>query len=226
MDDGGFVYHFRELKSRLKHSAIVFVFLCGLGWFVSDHLLVFIQNDLAVELHAVRVYEVIYARLNIAFMFGLAFTLPVLCYQLLNFAKPGLTKTEYRYLRNFLPLSFVLFVLGSVFAYVFVISSALNFFYGQTLVSGIQPIWSLSNTIGFIVRISALTGLLFQVPIFIYILNSLGVVDKRKLKLYRPYFVVSVLFVSALATPPDIITQVLITLPVILLYEITLRLIR
>lgn len=224
--EADFETHFRELTNRLNHIAIVLFVFSVLGWFASELILQYIQSSLEVELHAVQVYEVIYARLNIAVIFGLALTLPVLCYQLLLFAKPGLTSHEYTTLRNFLPLSLLLFTLGSVFAYVFVISTALNFLHARTILAGINPIWGLGNTIGFIVRTSALTGILFQIPIFIAILNRLSIINREILEKYRAYFIVFVLFVSALATPPDIITQILITLPVILLYEISLRLIK
>lgn len=139
--EADFETHFRELTSRLKHTAIVLLVFSTLGWFASEQILQYIQSSLEVELHAVQVYEVIYARLNIAVIFGLAMTLPVLFYQLLQFAKPGLTKHEYTTLRDFLPLSFLLFILGSIFAYVFVISTALNFFHTRTVIAGITPIW-------------------------------------------------------------------------------------
>ncbi|MBY6294463.1 twin-arginine translocase subunit TatC [Nanohaloarchaea archaeon H01] len=211
--------HLEELRSCFKHIAIVFVVLMAFFFMVSDQLLLLMQRDVSVSLNALTPFEVLNVRLSMAAILGLIGSLPVFIYSFISFARPGLTDREYRILRNFLPVSYLLFVVGSVFAYQVVFKNAVNFFAGFTEGAGVAIVWGLQNTLMLGLRISILTGFLFQLPILVLILNKSGLVSVEQLRKYRSYVIVLILLVAAVATPPDVLTQVMITLPIVLLYE-------
>lgn len=124
--------HIQELHTRLLHTALVFSSLTAIGFVVSDRIISRIQKDLTINLHASATYETIYTQIMIALIFGSVTCLPVLACQALRFSKSGLKPGEYRLLRNFLPFSFLLFLLGALFPYKFVIKISFRFFESTT----------------------------------------------------------------------------------------------
>lgn len=218
-------YHIQELRSRIIHSFIVLVVLTAIGFYLSGDILSFLQADLTTELHALNAYETIYTQIMIAVMFGFFAGLPAIIYQLLKFAEPGLRDAEYKVIRNFLPFSFILFVIGGVFAYEFIVKTSLQFFMESTKTADVTAVWGLQNTLGFALKLSIITGVLFQLPIVSIVLAKAGLINAWTMKKYRGYFIVGILVASAVATPPDIITQLLITAPIIGLYQLSIFLV-
>lgn len=225
MSEASFETHLSELKSRLTHSGIVLVVLTAASFFLSSRLLNLIQNDLSVSLHALAAYEALYTQILISVIFGFFLALPAILYQALKFVKPGLKDDEYRLLRNYLPFSVLLFVGGAVFAYEFIVKSSLAFFASTTTGTGVDAVWGLQNTVGFALKLSAFTGITFQLPIASVVLAKAGVLESKDMRKYRAYFFVFILLISAVATPPDVVSQVLLTLPVMALYQLSIYLV-
>ncbi len=217
--------HWQELRGRLVRTGLFFTVATVAGLWFSGDILAWVQQDLAVDLYALTVYEAVTTRIMIGVLVGMVATLPVLLVELLRFARPGLTAREYRVVRNVLPLSLLLFAAGSVFAYMAIVANALPFFAAVTRGAEVAAVWGLRTTVGFVLKVSVLTGLLFQVPVAAAVLGSLGLVTAAGMRRYRVHVVVAVLVVAAVATPPDIITQVLVTVPVIGLYEASILLV-
>lgn len=220
-----FKRHVRELRQRLVAALIVFAGFSAISFYFSPGVLSWLQADLALSLHALKAYEVIYTQIMISLILGFFLSLPFTLYQFLAFARPGLRPGEYRLLRDFLPFSFLLFLMGAVFAYQFVVKTALEFFQGVTRSSGVEAVWGLKNTVGFALKISALTGVVFQLPVVAVVLAKAGLADAEMMRGYRSHFFVAVLFVAAVATPPDVVTQLLITGPVLGLYQLSIFLV-
>lgn len=218
-------YHLKELRQRLKYSVIVFAVSAIGGFLVSGRVLAWLQRDLALELNALVPYEALYTQVMIALLIGAVAAVPVLLFELLRFAQPGLTETEYRTVRNFLPFSYLLFLGGSVFAYEFIATNALQFFQSFTASADVTSVWGLQATISFVLRISALTGALFQLPVIASVLAMVGILTSEQMRQYRSHFIVALLVVAAVATPPDVLTQVLIVGPVIGLYQVSIWLV-
>lgn len=225
MEQASFESHLAELRSRLKHSFIVLIVLTAFSFYFSADILAWMQSDLSVSLHALAAYEALYTRILIALLFGFFLSLPALLYQGLKFLKPGLRSEEYSLLRNYLPFGVLLFVLGAVFSYNFIVKSSLSFFVSTTSGTGVEAVWGLQNTIGFALKLSAFTGVMFQLPIVSLILSKAGVISSKVMREKRTYFFVGVLLASAVATPPDIISQVILTSPVLLLYQFSIYLV-
>ncbi|MFT4892641.1 MAG: sec-independent protein translocase protein TatC [Candidatus Nanohaloarchaea archaeon] len=217
--------HLLELKSRLKSAVLVLALAGVAGFLYSSNILNWIQNDLAISLHALTAYEVFYTRITIAVLFGFFLALPFIAFQMLKFAQPGLKNREYRVIRNYLPFSLLLFIGGAVFSYQYVVKSALSFFTAMTRASEVTAVWGLQNTIGFAVKLSAFSGLMFQLPVVSVVLATAGVLDQDMMVEYRPYAFVAVLLLAAVSTPPDVVTQILVTIPVMGLYQISIWLV-
>lgn len=222
-DTQPFSQHLEELKSSLKHVVVIFSLLTVFFFLTSESILQLMQQDLNVGLHGLSPFEVLNVRIAMAAIFGFILSIPIILYSLMKFAEPGLTEKEYRILRNSLPFSYLLFVAGSVFAYQIVFRNAVNFFIEFTQGANVEVVWGLQNTLMLGLRISLITGFLFQLPLLVIILNKAGLVTIDQLKQYRPYVIVTVLLIAAFATPPDLITQIFITLPIIILYEISIK---
>lgn len=218
-------YHISELRNRLFHSVVVFIVLTASSFYLSGDIMSFLQSDLNLQLNTFRAYEAFYTQLMIAFIFGFFSSLPVLLYQMLKFAKPGLRPHEYRIVRNFLPFSFILFVIGFVFSYEFVVKTSLSFFKDFTANAGVRSVWGLRTTVGFALKLSAANGVMFQLPVISVVLGKAGLITGDKMREYRAYVLVGILVIAAVATPPDLITQIMITLPVIGLYQISIFLV-
>ena len=225
-EEKDFTEHLDELKVSLKHSFYVFALLVIFFFIASENILRFMQADINVGLHGLTPFEVLNVRIGIAAILGLVFSLPVIFNSFISFAKPGLKEGEYKILRNYLPVSYLLFLAGSFFSYKVIFKNAVNFFVTFTESSGVDIVWGLSNTLMLGLRISVLTGLMFQMPLVILISVKSGLITPKDLKRYRPHVVVGILSVSALATPPDVLTQVMITIPVFVLYEASIILAR
>jgi sec-independent protein translocase protein TatC len=219
-------YHIQELRKRVIHSGIVFIVLSAIGIYFSGDILSIIQNDLGYSLNALSAYEAFYTQIMIGVLFGFFFSLPTTLYHMIKFAEPGLKPGEYRILRNYLPFSVILFVVGAVFAYTVIVKTSLEFFRASTLAADVGAVWSLQNTVGFSLKLSALTGIMFQLPIAALVLAKAGLINADVMRRYRAYFVVAVLLLAAIATPPDLVTQLLVTGPVIGLYQISIYLVK
>jgi len=217
--------HVHELRNRLFRVVLGLVLATAGAFYYSPDILDWLQKDLSVEVHALKAFEVFYTELMIALILGFFISLPFTLYEILKFMRPGLKDREYKTMRNYLPLSVLLFILGAAFAYQFAVKSALGFFQAVGADAAVTSVWGLKNTLGFAMKISGFTGIFFQLPIVSLVLAKAGVLNSRQMIEYRSYFFVAVLISSAIATPPDILTQILITLPVIGLYQISIYLV-
>jgi sec-independent protein translocase protein TatC len=220
-----FSRHLEELRWRLKHTALVFVILSVFGFYFSNNVINFLQSDLQISLHALTAYEVLYTQISISLLAGLVFSLPVLAYHSMKFAKPGLKSKEYLVLRNYLPFSILLFVIGAVFSYEVIVKYSLQFFQSATSRADVAAIWGLQSTLSFSLRLSVFTGLIFQLPIMSLVLSKAGLLDSSLMKEYRAHFIIVILLISAVATPPDLLTQVMVTAPVLGLYQLSVWLV-
>jgi sec-independent protein translocase protein TatC len=150
---------------------------------------------------------------------GFVIAFPYVIYQFWKFISPGLHKNERKHSRGFIIISSFLFFLGVLFGYYIVSPLSINFL-GTYSVSGeVDNQIDLGSYIG-LVRASVLaSGLVFELPIIIYFLTKIGLVTPEFLKKYRKYALVIVLILSAIITPPDIASQIIVAIPILILYQ-------
>ena len=222
--EGTLISHLVELRSRLlKTVATIFVvFLCLMPFL--NELMNFVQAPLKehfgiASAQAIQPHSPLTAPIGLAFYTAIFISLPVLFYQVWAFVAPGLYKKEKRFVIPLLSTSIVLFAAGAAFAYYVVlplIFSFINVFNDETL--AMNP--DIQAYISFVMMILLIFGLAFETPIATFLLVLTGLTTTDKLQKARPYVFLGAFVVGMLLTPPDIISQTILAVPVYLLYEL------
>ncbi|MSP09638.1 MAG: twin-arginine translocase subunit TatC [Flavobacteriaceae bacterium] len=161
---------------------------------------------------------------KIAFVVGFVAAFPYIIYQIWSFIRPALSQKEIQKTRRSLGVVSLLFFTGLFFAYFFLVPLASNFLLGYSLNPQIQNIITISSVTGFVTFMSLATGLVFELPVLIYILARLGIVNSAFLKKHWRYAVVIIFLIAGIATPsPDMFSQVLLGTPLLGLYFIGIQ---
>lgn len=222
--------HLGELRKRFI-TAVIFLFIFFIiGFSLSNFFIKRILDDLIfienVKIVGLTPVEYILTQIKIGFGVSFIITLPIIIYQLLVFIRPGLNKREKNAIKLVLPAFVLLFLIGVVFAY-FIFLPITVYFLGNLSKGIVENIWSINKFINFVLISCLSSGLVFQLPLLLWVLKKLDIINLNKLRRYRMHVYVSIFVLAALITPgPDAITQIIVALPLILLYEISLLLLR
>jgi sec-independent protein translocase protein TatC len=220
-----FVSHLIELRSRLIKAIItVLVIVVIMLPFAGQIYSIMAQPVMKYlpegsSMIATGVLSPFLTPFKMVFMLGIIISIPVILYQLWAFVAPGLYKHEKRIAKPLLFSSIVLFYLGCCFAY-FVIFPILFQFIPSIAPSGVNYMPDINSYLDIVVRLFFAFGLAFEVPIAVILMILLGVTTPEKLANNRPYVVVGVFVIGMLLTPPDIISQTLMAIPMWLLFEL------
>jgi len=161
---------------------------------------------------------------KIAFVVGFVAAFPYIIYQIWSFIRPALSQKEIQKTRRSLGVVSLLFFTGLFFAYFFLVPLASNFLLGYSLNPQIRNIITISSVTGFVTFMSLATGLVFELPVLIYILARLGIVNSAFLKKHWRYAVVIIFLIAGIATPsPDMFSQVLLGTPLLGLYFVGIQ---
>ena len=153
---------------------------------------------------------------------GIVVAFPYVIYEFWKFISPGLYEKERKNSRGFIVISSLLFFMGVLFGYYIIAPLSINFLANFTVGDMVKNEFDIGSYIG-LVRASALAaGLIFELPIIIYFFTKIGLVTPQFLRKYRKYALIIVLVVSAVITPPDISTQVIVSIPILILYEVSI----
>jgi sec-independent protein translocase protein TatC len=221
-----FVDHLEELRWRLFKAILAVVIMALIAFYFSDRLFKFLIVPLGdIKLYVTEVTGSFYAYLKVSFFAGIFGALPLVFYQLWMFISPGLYKQEKKVVIPLVVVSSLLFLTGAVFCYLVVLPLALKFLIGF---SGdiLSPIITVGSYISFSGLLLIAFGFAFELPILAYFLGRVGLISSRFLARGRRYAVVIILIVGAIMTPPDVFTQVLLAIPLYLLYEVSILVVR
>ncbi len=167
--------------------------------------------------------EVFFTHIKVSVFLGIAISMPYIIWEVWKFIKPGLYDNERKHARGFVGVSSFLFILGISFGYYIVTPFAVSFLSNYTLVEGaVTETTSLSSYVSYLTMFTFPSGILFQLPILVYFLTKIGVITPKFLKTYRRHAYVVLLVLSAVITPPDVVSQILICIPLYILYEISI----
>jgi sec-independent protein translocase protein TatC len=156
---------------------------------------------------------------------GLIIAFPYVFYQFWNFIRPALTKKELQRTRGVIFWVSFLFFTGILFGYFVVAPYALNFFYHFQLDEIVENIWTINSYIDMMLPLVLGSGLAFQLPLVIFFLSKIGIVTASYLRKVRKYAIVIIFIVAGVITPgPDVISQLAVALPLLILYEISILL--
>lgn len=213
------VGHLAEARRRIIQSLLALCAAFAACYFFQDAIFsLLLIHAKELQLITVRPTELFMEGLTTAFFSGLFLASPVILYQLCAFLWPGLKDNERRWVLRGLLGGAGLFLLGMAFAYYAVIPVALRFLVGLSI-SGVRPMYTLSNYMSFVWTFLVLFGLAFQVPIVMAFLAGIGLLSPESLRAKRKYCILIIFIISAIITPPDVVSQVLMAAPLIVLYE-------
>ncbi len=219
--------HLRELRKRLMWSAVaVFITTIVSFIFAKDIIEILASRVDDVDFIAIELTENIGTYFKVAFISGIVLATPIILFQIVMFLRPALTPQERGNLYRLLPSILIAFVLGVIFAYFVLIPPAAKFLisFGDDFAT---PTIRISNYVSVVARLIFAIGLCFELPILMYFLTKIGLVDAHKLSRFRRYNLVLAFLLAAIITPtPDPINQTIVAVPLILLYEVGILLAR
>ena len=226
-----FISHLIELRNRLLRAigAVIVVFGCLFYW-AKDLYALLAKPLLAAlpaggQMIATDVVGVFLVPIKVAFLVAFVITLPYVLYQVWAFVAPGLYANEKRLVLPLVIASSVLFLVGMSFAYFLVFPMVFQFM-ASIAPEGVAWMTDIDKYFSFVLTTFIAFGVTFEVPVVVIVLVRAGVISIEKLKEIRPYVFVGAFVVGAIFTPPDVVSQFMLALPLWLLYELGLVLAR
>jgi sec-independent protein translocase protein TatC len=221
--------HLIELRSRLLKSLFAIGLAFGVClYFAKEIFSVLVQPLVAAgqgKLIYTQLFEAFFVEIKVALFAAMMIAFPVIAIQLWRFVAPGLFKQEKRALLPFLLATPVLFSIGASFAYFITIPIALKFLLGyQGDVGGVtqEAMPSVGNYLSFTMQFIFAFGIAFLLPILLMLIERAGIVTREQLVSSRRYMIVGSFVIAAICTPPDVLSQLLLAIPLCILYEMTL----
>ena len=215
--------HLQEFRSRLLKSIIAVVVATVVSFFITRYVLDIATMPIpGVDLIYVNVTEMISVYMKVAIYSGIVLALPYIIYQGVMFVAPALKRNEKVYLYVLLPSVLLTFAVGVLFAYFVLLPPALNFLIEPPFAQGIaEPQIRIESYISVIIKLVFALGLVFEIPIVIFFLSKIGVVNSQMLAKYRKFAIIGAFVLAAIITPTfDPVNQSLVAIPVIVLYEV------
>ncbi len=222
-----FTLHLEELKKRLIRVLVAI----GIGfvacylvkeklfWVLTRPLVAVLPEDSSMIFTSLP--EAFFTYMKVSFLSSIFLVSPYILYQIWKFVSPGLYSSEKKQVAPFVAFSTIFFLGGALFAYYIVFPFGFKFFVGFGN-DFIKPMLSLKEYLAFSMKLLIAFGVIFELPIFMFFLGKIGVVNSQTLRKKRKYAILMVFVVSAILTPPDVFTQCLMAIPLMLLYEISI----
>lgn len=215
--------HLSELRSKLIKTAIFFIIAFIISFIYVKDIYYFFEKDIDFMLNITSPGDTIWIYFTISGLMAIVATIPILCFQIWLFVKPGLTSSEKKASLSYIPAVFLLFVFGLVFGYFMFVKLILPFLFA--LNDGMfNELFTVDKYFKFMFRVVLPFALLFEVPIVAMFLTSLGLITPQFMRKTRKYAYFVLLVVGALVTPPDVILQISVAIPLFILYEISIYL--
>ena len=219
--------HIADLRKRLTISTItvVVMFFACFSFYepILEWMMAPVKHALPVgtSMIAVEIQETFFTAMKVAFFAGFIISLPVIFWQLWLFLAPGLYDHEKKLVVPFVFFATLMFLLGASFAYYIVVPVGFDFLiaFGNSVVS-VLP--SIGKYVGFFTKLLIGFGIAFELPVITFFLAKIGLVNDQMLKDFFRYAVVLIFIVAAVLTPPDVISQVLMAAPLLILYGVSI----
>lgn len=217
------IEHIDEIRKRLMVIVVFFVIAVIGSFFLAKPIIKFLQAEAGYEeFHAFNVVDPIALYLKVIIFLAVVIISPIIMYQFWSFISPGLHETERRVTLSYIPFAFILLLIGIAFSYFVLVPFVMNFMKELSAELGITQTVGINEYFTFLFQILIPFGVIFQLPIVLLFLSRLGILDPAKLVKVRKiaYFVLFI--IAAFITPPDIMSHLLVTVPLFLLYEVSI----
>ncbi len=219
----GFLDHLEELRWRIVRGLIaIFIGACLSFAYIDNILLILLSpsrnTDNTIILQSLHVQSMFIIKWFIAFVSGFIISLPFLIYQLWKFIAPGLKVNEKKFALPFVFFSSISFICGILFGYFILVPFSLEFFSGMADIH-VENNFSIQYYFSFLTWILIGCGMIFQLPVVSLILSAIGVLTPAFMRHYRKHAFIVILILSSFITPPDPVSMLIMSLPLVLLYE-------
>lgn len=232
--------HLEELRGRILKALVAFILGAGAAWYLREEVLIWLTTPFVnawgetitgqrPALHFPAPASLFISYLRISLLAGFLFALPVIFYQIWAFIAPGLYARERRFALPFVVSSTLLFVGGGYFGWRFAFPVAFRYlldFSGKLendhVALSIEPTVMIGDYIDFISRMLIAFGTVFELPVLVFFLSIAGIIDHTHLIKFSRYFVVLSFVIAAIVTPPDVMSQFLLAVPLCLLYVVSI----
>ena len=221
-----FLDHLEELRWRLLKSLISVLIGSVVTFYFIDVIIEFLIKPTQsltnpMDLQVLKVQGMFMIKWGIALIGGFVLAIPVLTYQLWKFISPGLYLNERKYVGPLIFFTYLSFLVGLVFSYTVIIPFSLEFF-TSVGVDQIENNFSINYYFNFVTWLMIGSGLIFELPVLVFILSIIGLLTPAFMRNYRRHSIIIILILSAFITPPDPVSLVLMFIPLWLLYEISI----
>lgn len=179
-----------------------------------------------VDLIATDLSSQFMTHITTAIYLGLLGTSPYILYELFHFASPALYENERRYSTQAVVVIYLLFIIGVLMSYYVLFPISFRFLGTYSVAERIHSTITLDSYISTFTTLTFLMGIVFQLPVIAFILGKMGIITSSMLSAYRKHAIIIIMLVAAIITPPDLMTLVLVTIPLYLLYEVSIRVVR
>jgi len=223
--------HLEELRTRFIRILIALGIGFVLCFFVKERIfsiIIYPLSDIMPDGSAMiftSLPEAFFTYLKVSLFAAIFITSPYTLYQIWKFVSPGLYVSEKKYVVPFVLLSTLFFLGGAFFAYFLVFPLGFAFFLAFAT-EFIKPMLSMREYLGFSMKLLLAFAIIFELPIFMFFLAKIGLVNSQVLKKRRKYAILIIFAVAATLTPPDVVTQTMMAIPLILLYELSILVVR
>jgi len=215
-----YIEHLEELRRRIIFSLAVILVFSVVSYCKIDTVLAFVIKPVG-KLVFIKPAEAFFSRIKFSFWIGVFLSFPVILFQIWRFVSPALLSREKKFALKLVPFSYILFTVGVLFCFFIVIPFAAKYFLSfQT--DNIQSMLSMESYLSLVINFSLAFGLIFQMPIVIAVLVKLNIVTVEMLRKYRKYSILGIFIVAAIITPPDIVSQMMMAIPLLIIYEISI----
>ena len=221
--------HLIELRRRLLYCIAAIAIAFAVAMYFAEDIFAFLVQPL---LHAgqktviyTQIFEAFFVQVKVGFFAAMMLSFPIIANQLWQFVAPGLYRKEKRALLPFILATPVLFTMGAAMAYFIAVPMALHFLLGYSgVVGGVnrEALPAIGNYLSFIMQFLFGFGLAFLLPVLLMLLERAGIVTRQQLVAARRYAIVAAFAIAAVLTPPDIGSQLLLAIPLTILYEMAL----
>lgn len=217
--------HLEELRRRLFVVLAFFIVALIIGFFISSPLITVLQQTPEAKdlpMNAFKMTDPLRIFMTFTFAIGLVLIFPVVLYQLWAFVKPGLHEKEQKATLAYIPIAFILFLIGVAFAYFVLFPFILSFMSTIAERLNITEQYGINEYFAFLFQLILPFGALFQLPVVVMFLTRIGLLTPDLLRQIRKYAYFILLVIAGFITPPDLFSHLMVTVPLLLLYEFSI----
>ena len=222
--DMAFIDHLEELRWRILKSLGSILVMAVLTFNFADYLVYILTapaDNRGIGLQTLTPQGMFILKWNLAIIGGFILSIPVITIQIWKFVSPGLYNRERKILLPLILTVFLCFILGAIFAYMVILPFSLNFF-ASMVTDNVQNNFSINYYFSFVLALIIGSGIIFEMPVASFLFSSIGIITPSFLRKFRREAIMITVILSAIITPPDPISLIIMSIPMVILYEISI----